>query len=71
MINGNFGQGSGPIYFSDMSCRGNESSILHCPRNSATQHDCSHSQDVGVVCQTGKICWSKTRKQLLNNFADK
>ena len=54
MTNGQFGQGSGPIFFNNLACEGNEPSILHCPRNPTGQHNCSHSQDVGVVCVTGK-----------------
>ena len=54
MTNGRFGQGSGPIFFDDLACRGNESSILHCPGDPIGQHNCSHSEDVGVICETGK-----------------
>ena len=57
MYSGQFGQGSGPIYFDNLACEGNEPSILHCPQNPTGQHDCSHSQDVGVVCETGKVYW--------------
>ena len=54
MTTGQFGQGSGPISF-DVACDGNEPSILYCPRNPTGQHGCSQRQDVGVVCETGKI----------------
>ena len=44
-----FGPGSGPILLSDLSCIGNESSIAECGHRST--HNCSHSEDVGVVCE--------------------
>ena len=44
-----FGPGSGPILLSDLSCIGNESNIAECGHHST--HNCSHSEDVGVVCE--------------------
>ena len=57
--NGHFGQGSGPIFFDDLACKGNENSILFCPRKPIGQHNCSHSQDVGVFCETGKAAYDE------------
>ncbi|XP_041372561.1 deleted in malignant brain tumors 1 protein-like [Gigantopelta aegis] len=47
-----FGNGSGPIYFDDLACRGNESSITGCLGKPVGDHNCKHSQDAGVICQT-------------------
>ena len=47
--NAYFGQGSGPILFSDISCNGNELSLDHCGFSS-TPYYSSHSTDVGVKC---------------------
>ena len=46
-----FGSGSGPILFSELSCVGNESNITECDHLSTGGRNCSHSQDVGVVCE--------------------
>ena len=45
-----FGAGSGPILFSELSCIGNESVITECGHDDNGGHNCSHSEDVGVVC---------------------
>ncbi|XP_041372547.1 deleted in malignant brain tumors 1 protein-like [Gigantopelta aegis] len=46
-----FGNGSGPIFFENLACRGNESSITRCPVNHVGDHICHHNQDAGVICQ--------------------
>ena len=45
-----FGQGSGPIFLDDLGCLGTESSLLDC--SAVTQHNCAHSEDAGVRCNT-------------------
>ena len=45
-----FGPGSGPILFSELSCVGNESSVTECYQHSTGAHNCTHSEDAGVVC---------------------
>ena len=47
--NAYFGQGSGPILFSDVSCNGNESCLESCGFSS-NPYSSSHSTDVGVKC---------------------
>ena len=44
-----YGGGQGPIHLDNVDCVGNEDSILDCPYDSGTD-DCTHAQDVGVVC---------------------
>ena len=51
-----FGPGSGPILLSALSCIGNESSITECGHRSSGVHNCSHSEDVGVVCEGQSVC---------------
>ncbi|XP_069779234.1 neurotrypsin [Narcine bancroftii] len=45
-----FEEGSGPIYLDDVSCSGQESSLVLCPRSEWGQHDCSHQEDITVIC---------------------
>ena len=48
-----FGRGSGPIQLDDVQCRGDETSLLACPRRhnrAVGSHNCSHREDVSVRC---------------------
>jgi hypothetical protein len=48
-----YGQGSGPIHMSNVGCGGNEVSLSGCAH--ATIHNCRHSEDASVQCQTSII----------------
>ena len=48
-----FGQGSGPIWMDGTNCSGNEERLVDCPFNGFGSHDCSHTEDAGVVCAGG------------------
>ena len=48
-----FGQGDGEIILDEMSCLGTEFDISECIHNGYLNHDCSHSEDAGVVCSGG------------------
>ena len=50
-----FGQGSGPIWMSDLTCSGTESSLFSCTTNTPTGSvesttTCTHGNDVSVRC---------------------
>ncbi|CAM5172526.1 unnamed protein product [Eretmochelys imbricata] len=46
-----FGQGAAlPILLDDVRCQGSERSLLECRSAPPGQHNCAHSEDVGVVC---------------------
>ncbi|XP_049329321.1 deleted in malignant brain tumors 1 protein-like isoform X4 [Astyanax mexicanus] len=45
-----FGRGEGLVWSEELQCRGNESQIHFCPKSSSLKHNCSHDNDVGLVC---------------------
>jgi len=49
-----FGRGTGAILFDDMNCDGTEASLRapSCLRRNSNPEYCSHSSDVGVICES-------------------
>ncbi|XP_066524607.1 antigen WC1.1-like [Hoplias malabaricus] len=45
-----FGRGEGQVWSEEFQCRGDESQIYLCPRSSLLKHNCSHNNDVGLIC---------------------
>ena len=39
-----------PIWLDNVNCTGNETSIIHCNHSKWGEHDCDHSNDIGIVC---------------------
>ena len=44
--------GRGPVYFQDLECTEYEDSLYECKR-SVSSYPCYHSEDAGVICNTG------------------
>ncbi len=46
------GQVTGDIFLDNLNCVGNETRLIDCPHNGVGVHNCDHSEDAGVVCQS-------------------
>ena len=44
------GQNQQPIFLDDLLCNGRETSLISCPHPGISNEDCSHFEDVGLVC---------------------
>ena len=49
-----FGRGQGKIWMNNVRCTGNESALTNCAHNRLVKGNCSHGDDAGVVCSSGK-----------------
>nr|DBA20796.1 TPA: hypothetical protein GDO54_017539 [Pyxicephalus adspersus] len=45
-----FGEGKLRILLDEVKCQGHEKTLLECRRSKLGEHDCTHEEDVGVVC---------------------
>ena len=52
---GFYGGGRGQIWRNNLHCVGTELSIKNCSHSGWGINSCSHSQDVGVKCVSGKF----------------
>ncbi|XP_041475670.1 deleted in malignant brain tumors 1 protein-like [Lytechinus variegatus] len=50
---GNFGQGSGPVLLTYVSCEGTERNLADCAHSGIERYPCSHLRDAGTVCFNG------------------
>ncbi|XP_060071814.1 neurotrypsin-like, partial [Ylistrum balloti] len=47
-----YGEGSDQILLDDVSCTGEETSLMECSHSGWGIHNCDHSEDAGAVCLT-------------------
>ena len=45
-----YGQGSDPIWMDDVSCSGEEASLVHCSHGGWGVDNCEHNEDASVEC---------------------
>jgi len=48
-----FGSGFGIIHLDDVECDGSELRLANCSHRGVGVHDCTSSQDAGVICRSG------------------
>ncbi|XP_048185483.1 soluble scavenger receptor cysteine-rich domain-containing protein SSC5D [Perognathus longimembris pacificus] len=54
-----FGEGTGPVWLSELACRGSEGQLGLCPPRGRKPHICSHEEDAGVVCAGQRVASSR------------
>ncbi len=43
-----------PTWLDELRCLGTERRLVDCPANTIGDEDCTHSEDVALICTTGK-----------------
>ncbi|XP_019483400.1 PREDICTED: soluble scavenger receptor cysteine-rich domain-containing protein SSC5D [Hipposideros armiger] len=54
-----FGEGAGPVWLSELACRGSEGQLGLCPHRGWKAHVCSHEEDAGIVCAGQRVANSR------------
>ena len=49
-----FGEGDGPIVYTNMECEGFERDLRYCEKDMYPYSTCSRNKQVGVLCKDGK-----------------
>ena len=62
-----YGQGTGPIWLSRVSCFGNESNLFECAQLNISTKNCTHSDDAAVECGYYYYYHDRIRRKCLIN----
>ena len=54
MVRGSQGVGSGNIWLDSLHCTGSEASFSQCRHDPWGRNDCTHSEDLGIICSGGE-----------------
>ncbi|XP_029365231.1 galectin-3-binding protein A [Echeneis naucrates] len=62
---------TGPIWLDDINCNGTESHLFSCGFKNWGVSDCSHKEDVGIICETGNdnVTISDSKHSLDHTFS--
>ena len=69
-----FGSGASSqrIWLDDVACHGSESRLIDCSHDGiGNTADCSHIEDVRIVCNIGKLGWDGSRIMFVPYNTDK
>lgn len=53
VVGRNYGQAPVPIWLDEINCKGTENHLVTCEFKNWGQTDCTHKEDVGVICERG------------------
>ena len=66
-----YGMGSGLIALDDVRCDGSETMLNACPHVGPNAEDCTHYEDVGVLCKNHAYIFSMVTKYSGDSFVHK
>ena len=64
-----FGEGNDQIWMDEVQCTGSEATLDQCAHTGFGNHDCEHSEDVGIKCQLPDISREWQLYHVMSNMA--